>query len=239
MKLSNNKSPSKQKQDPERSTFYLEPTEQNTLVAKEARLDVFSTQQLIKLNSDHISIILKGWFKQTRYVFNSQTIEINTDCLVMEDLLDVLSNITIFVKVTFSDEEESVDCVAGRLLTPDTTTVRQGGNIVRELLPGNPASVPGHSLDIFRDLTAILQRNLEREEGKALLLSVLLCGEDGSGRVELTRRVAGYLGLDHKETHGRDLIGETTAITEANIVKVVREVRSRVPAVWVLRFVSI
>jgi len=51
----------------------------------------------------------------------------------------------------------------------------------------------------------------------------------------LTRVLARHLGLDHKESRGRELVGETTAITEANIVKAIREVRTRIPSLWVIR----
>ena len=146
-------------------TFFLEPTEyQNAALAQEVGIQLYRTHELTKLNSDQISSALRAWFKKTRYVLNKQIIVIDTGALVMEEFLDIHSNVKLTVKVTLLDDQgENKSLVAGQLISEDTK-VQELGNIVDELLPRELDLVPAHSLSIFNKLSIILRRNLERSK---------------------------------------------------------------------------
>ena len=103
-------------------------------------------------------------------------------------------------------------------------------------LPRHKELHPSHSLSTFNKLTDIISRNSRKDPGNRLQCSILLCGEDGSGKIGFCTCLAENLGLNYIESSGRDLVGDTPALTEINIAKAVIEVNSCMPSVWVIRY---
>lgn len=223
------------RRDLDGSIFFLEAALQHEEVGKEAVFEVYCTHEVKALDSNVLAKLLETDCDRDKYFIDNQTVRLDTRDLVCKEGLLLHRNVRIFLRVWFPGGTSSGDSVEGRVIKRGVTTVRQGFISSMMPLPRNQVSHPTFSMTVFQQLTDLVVSNMERREEKRFQLRILLTGQDGVAKVEFSRRLAENLGLDYMETVGRELTGETAAITEGNLGKAVREVGKGTPKVWMIR----
>ena len=210
--------------------YFLEAADQNVDVIASVELEVFATQRARGLSDDLVANILQGLVHERLYVFNNQELELDIcDVLDFDKQSQVEDESTMHVRI--KDPENHAN-TSGRYIDKRSTVVKHR-LLLTETMSGDLHSRPSHSAAIFDELSHAVARNLS--EPRKIRINVLLAGEDTQAKLDLARKFSKFLGLDFCVTSGRSLVGETTAITEANITKVVKDIRNSMPTVWVIR----
>ena len=209
--------------------FYTEKAEGTVNKAESLTISIFETSCVRTLDSELLVPIISE-FLHEQFVFHNSVIRLDTENIKIKEILKIDKHISIYLRVQFQNPGTQ-----GILVCKDATRVIQS-YIKTSTLPRNLLLHPGHSLQMFNKLTGIINRNLSKDLERRLRCSILLSGEEGSGKLEFCQYLAENTGLGYAENCGRDLVGDTPAITEGNILKAVTEVNSCMPTIWVIRY---
>ena len=178
--------------------------------------------------------LIEKYLSGENYFLPGEVVCVEFKDVLCKESLYLEDHLRIVMKVNFDCTLDDVNFVEGKCIDKNLTTVKQK-NTVYSTLPRIISSVTQHSRDKFETACRVITKNLNRPRTKRFRLKMLLCCEDDAATRDFCISLALNTGLDFIETMGRDLVGETSAITEMNLMKMVHKINETVPAVWFVR----